>query len=113
MDPGTDCSETRSMRRMTCRPACACAVLVLGCIGHGAGAQQIDRYFSLGAAGYGSTPGVTVLTRPRPEYEPAGIRLGDFLINAGASQALGYDSNVVGEPQAGPSLLEQTGNGSR
>ena len=62
----------------------------------------------MGAPGYGTTPGVTVLSRPRPAYEPAGIRVGDFIIYGNAAEAVGYDSNPTGELQARPSLLEQT-----
>lgn len=88
--------------------ACAGSALILCGIGQRASAQEIDRYFSQGVAGYGVTPGVTVLSRLRPEYEPAGIRLGSFIVNANLSEALGYDSNPIGQPQAEPSLLVQS-----
>jgi hypothetical protein len=66
---------------------------------------------SLGALGVVFTPGdgaaqtfreeatargVTVTTRPRPEYDPAGVRLGAFRLDAAAELGLGYDDNVFG-----------------
>lgn len=40
--------------------------------------------------------GVTVLTRPRPEYDPLGVRLGGFRLDAGVEAGVGWDSNVFG-----------------
>jgi hypothetical protein len=40
--------------------------------------------------------GVTVTTRPRPEYDPVGVRLGAFRLDAAAELGLGYDDNVFG-----------------
>ena len=71
-------------------------------------AQQIDRFFSQGVDAYGTTPGITVLSRLRPEYEPPGIRADGFVINTNLAQGLGYDSNAIGQPQAKPSLVVQT-----
>ncbi len=85
----------------------AAIVIAYGPIGD-AQAQQIDRYFSQGVDAYGTTPGVTVLSRLRPEYEPPGIRAGGFVINTNLAQGLGYDSNAIGQPQAKPSLMLQT-----
>jgi hypothetical protein len=71
-------------------------------------AQQIDRFFSQGVDAYGTTPGITVLSRVRPDYEPPGIRAGGFVINTNLAQGLGYDSNAIGQPQAKPSMVLQT-----
>ncbi len=40
--------------------------------------------------------GTTVNTRPRPEYDPLGVRLGAFRLDASAELGLGYDDNVFG-----------------
>ena len=40
--------------------------------------------------------GVTVLTRPREELDPQGVRIGSFRLDASAAGALGYDSNIYG-----------------
>jgi hypothetical protein len=107
-DPTTLLRFLRTSAQRQHRLACVLATLVLCGIARGAAGQEIERYFSLGAPGYGTTPGVTVLSRPRPAYEPAGIRVGDFIIYGNAAEAVGYDSNPTGEPQARPSLLQQT-----
>ena len=43
-------------------------------------------------------PGVTVLSRARPDYEPPGIHAGDFLVAPSFEAGVGYDSNVLGGP---------------
>lgn len=40
--------------------------------------------------------GVTVLTRPRPEYDPLGVRLGGFRLDAAVEAGAGWDSNLFG-----------------
>lgn len=40
--------------------------------------------------------GVTVLTRPRPELDPLGRRIGSFRLDASLAGAIGYDSNIFG-----------------
>jgi hypothetical protein len=47
------------------------------------------------AIGPGATErGVTVLTRPRPEFDPAGVRLSSFRLDASLDAGLGYDDNL-------------------
>ncbi len=43
--------------------------------------------------------GVTVLNRPRVDFDPLGIRLGGFRFDASADAGVGYDSNVFGRPR--------------
>lgn len=38
--------------------------------------------------------GVTVLTRPRPDYDPVGVRLSGFRIDASVEAGAGYDDNL-------------------
>ncbi len=40
--------------------------------------------------------GVTVGSRPRPDFDPLGVRLNGFRLDAGLSTGLGWDSNVFG-----------------
>jgi hypothetical protein len=40
--------------------------------------------------------GTTVETRRRPDYDPLGVRLGAFRLNAAGEGGVGYDSNVFG-----------------
>jgi hypothetical protein len=40
--------------------------------------------------------GVTVETRPRPDFDPLGVRLGGFRLDAFVEGGMGYDSNVFG-----------------
>jgi len=40
--------------------------------------------------------GVTVQTRPRPDFDPLGLRLGGFRLDAALEGGLGFDSNVFG-----------------
>ena len=39
---------------------------------------------------------VTVTNRPRPEYDPLGVRLGSFRLDAGVETGIGYDDNLFG-----------------
>jgi len=40
--------------------------------------------------------GVTVLTRPRPDYDPLGVRLGGFRLDGSVEAGPGFDSNLFG-----------------
>jgi hypothetical protein len=39
--------------------------------------------------------GVTVMTRPRPEFDPAGVRLPGFRLDTSLETGLGYDDNLL------------------
>jgi hypothetical protein len=43
-------------------------------------------------------PAVTVLSQPRPDYQPPGIRVDSFLVSPSIEEGVGYDSNVLGGP---------------
>jgi hypothetical protein len=52
---------------------------------------------ALGPAAVGPE-GQTVLTRPRPDYDPLGIRLGSFIVHPSLGLTETYDSNVFATP---------------
>ena len=69
-------------------------------------AQELSTYFPEGVPGYGDAPGVTVASRARPDFDPAGIRIDSFLLHPQLDEGLGYDSNVFGgQPSAEAGLL--------
>jgi hypothetical protein len=43
-------------------------------------AELLSTYFPTGVPGYGAAPGVTVLSRARPEFDPLGVRAGSFML---------------------------------
>jgi hypothetical protein len=61
-------------------------------------AQTLSGYFPAGVPGYDTMPGVTVLSRARPDYQPLGIPVDSFVVSPSMSEGLGYDSNVLGGP---------------
>ena len=71
--------------------------LLVGTAG-AAQAQPLSSYFPQGVPGFDAMPGVTVLSRTRPDYEAQGIHVGDFLVAPSIQEGIGYDSNVLGGP---------------
>lgn len=66
---------------------------------------------ALAPAGVGPE-GPTVLSRPRPDYDPLGIRAGSFLIFPSVGVSTTYDSNILATPTATKSdiyITEQPG----
>ena len=61
---------------------------------------MLDQYFQQGVPGTGNTLGTTVLSRARPEYDPLGIRVGDFIVRPELNESVGYNSNVIGQVPA-------------
>jgi hypothetical protein len=72
------------------------------------GRYMLDQYFLQGVPGYGTELGTTVLSRARPEYDPLGIRVGDFIIRPEVDESVGYNSDVIGQIPAQGSLIEET-----
>lgn len=56
--------------------------------------------------------GVTVMTRPRPDFDPAGVRLGGFRIDSSLELGMGYDDNLQPgrESEKGDSFFTETLN---
>ena len=68
---------------------------------------MLDQYFAQGVPGYTNQEGTTVLSRARPEYDPLGIRVGDFIIRPELDESVGYNSNVIGQqPAVGSAVIE-------
>lgn len=44
--------------------------------------------------------GVTVDTRPRPDFDPLGVRFGGFRLDGSAEAGIGWDSNVFGRERS-------------
>lgn len=83
-------------------------ILLLASLAGEVRAQPLAAYFPQGVPGYGTMPGVTVLSRARPDYQPPGIRAGDMLISPSLEAVVGYDSNVLGGPGAKGSWMVGT-----
>ena len=81
----------RSRLRVHLALASACA---LGVPLSAPRAQSLVNLFPPGFAGYDQEPGVTVLSRLRPEYEPQGVRVGSFIVRPRLDEATGYNSFV-------------------
>src|SRR5579871_4485026 len=62
-------------------------------------AELLSTYFPDGVPGYATAPGVTVASRARPDFDPPGIRAGDFLLHPSWQQDLGYDDNLLAGAQ--------------
>jgi hypothetical protein len=72
-------------------------LLLVGAAG-AAQAQPLSGYFPAGVPGYDIMPGVTVLSRARPDYQPLGVPVDSFIVSPSISEGLGYDSNVLSGP---------------
>ncbi len=83
------------------RPGWAPILVGLACLPAAAAAQSVQTVFPSGNAGYDQEPGVTVLTRLRPLFEPEGVRVGSFVLSPAASQALIGNTNVFGVSGSG------------
>ena len=72
----------------------------------------LDNYFPQGIPGTADQPGVTVLSRDRPQYNAQGVRAGAFIIRPGIDEQAGYNSNVVGGALNGKasSFLDSSGS---
>ena len=57
----------------------------------------LDQFLSPNNAGGTSfQPGVTVVSRARPEYDSSGVQFGNFVIRPVLTESAGYESNVLG-----------------
>lgn len=58
-------------------------------------AQILDQYFPVNVPGYDPFSLGSVAARPRPEYDPLGVRVGSFVLLPQLSEGLGYDNNIL------------------
>jgi hypothetical protein len=97
----------RSGRRLV--PTTAAAALLLLSAGR-ARAQLVDEYFPGQIPGYQANLSSSVTNRIETMDDPAGVEVGDFVIRPQASETVGYDSNLLGQPNtASPSLSTSAG----
>src|ERR1700748_2869795 len=90
--------------------SCLGAGVMAGVLAHAElRAELLSDYFPAGVPGYGTAPGVTVSSRERPNFDPAGLREGSFVLHPQIEEGIGYDSNVFGSgPRSSGSWLVGT-----
>ena len=71
-------------------------------------AQAFDQYISPTVPGYDSLRGLEIPERARTEYDPLGIRVGEFIVRPQVDQGIGYDTNVLGTNPATSSVFTNT-----
>jgi hypothetical protein len=78
------------------------AVVSVGGVAAPVRAQMISGLFPDGVPGYAAEPGVTVVSRARPEFDPQGVRAGSFVLWPQIEETIGVNNNVLGgSPQRG------------
>lgn len=97
--------RTRLTSRLTLAGGVTLALFVV--FGHAARAQYLQTYFPPGVPGYGTSAGVTVMSRARPLYQSQGLQAGGFTVRPSLYEAFGYNSNPNGS-NAGTSAFLQT-----
>lgn len=89
--------------------AIALALPTVALLGAGAArAQLLDQFLPPDIAGRGIEPGVTVLSRQRPDFDASGVRAGSFIIRPQLTESVGYESNVRGASRAQGSSVVRT-----
>jgi hypothetical protein len=89
----------RSRRRLRHSVGTASLLIVISSAAHAQifeQTQQIDQYLNPLVYGTDIQPGVTVTTRLHPDYDPLGVRVGQFVILTRLTESFGYDDNVTG-----------------
>ena len=72
-------------------------------------AQAFDQYLSPTIPGYDTLRGLVILQRPRTEYDPLGIQVGEFVVRPQLDTGVGYDTNVLGtRPSTGSFYLNNS-----
>ncbi len=70
------------------------------------GGQELEGYLPASLPVLGTPANVTVLTRPRPDYDPLGLHEGSFVVQPLVAEGFGFDSNPRGAPgQAGSAFV--------
>ena len=100
-----------SLSSLTLPSAIQCLVVILlgSMLVTKAQAQLLDHIINPNVTGTGDQPGVTVLTRPRPDYQTPEIRLGSLVVAGDENETIGYDDDVTGyKPFKGSWLVESS-----
>lgn len=94
----------------TVRSRCALLAVAaaLGALPGPARAQVLDQFISPTVFGVGAEPGVTVLSRSRPEFDSAGLRFGNVVVRPLLNESVGYETNVLGTSRARGSAMVET-----
>lgn len=93
---------------MRLRVSSVFATGLMACLGPTAQAQLLDQIINPNVSGVRVEPGVTVLSRLRPDYDYGGIRVGSVLVRSEVTEAVGYDDNVTGTSTGRGSSFVQT-----
>lgn len=84
------------------------AVVLIGLNSLSARAQVINQLFPVEVQSLNSAENESVLARPRTDYSPLGVHVGDFTITPQAGESFGYDSNINGLSSGPGSALLNT-----
>ena len=71
-------------------------------------AQSFDQYLSPTVPGYDTLRGLEIPARPRTEYDPLGVQVGEYIVRPQLDQGVGYDTNVLGTNPATGSFFVST-----
>jgi hypothetical protein len=99
--------RTNLWQRWAGLAAAALTAAGFGLCGHAA-AELLSSYFPEGVPGYDAAPGVTVLSRSHPDFDPLGIRMGAFMLRPRLETSIGYDDNVLAGGQRRGSWMART-----
>jgi hypothetical protein len=91
---------------MHARLLCA-AALVLGSVQSG-WAQSLEQYLPLNVPGFDTTRGAVIRSRPLSEYDPLGIRAGEFIVRPRLDESISYNNNVLGRTNGPGSFIVGT-----
>ncbi len=86
----------------------AAAIVIMAAAPVSHAQQLLDQIITPNISGLAVEPGVTVLSRQRPEYDSIGIRLGEFTIRPELRETVGFDDNVLGQPSHRGSAVIET-----
>ncbi|WP_158745773.1 outer membrane beta-barrel protein [Acidisphaera sp. L21] len=74
------------------------------------GGQELEGYLPANLPIVEALPNTTVLSRPRPDYDPPGVRAGSFVMHAQGGESVGFDSDPRATPgQAGSAYFSTQG----
>ncbi len=82
-------------------------------ISNATGGQELEGFLPTGLPIVASPSSVTILDRPRPDFDPLGITAGQFTVHSSWSEGVGFDSNPLGgNGQAGSAFASTLASAS-